>query len=181
MYIPIYFLIISLYCATICSGFSSRLTNNIIRPTIIKNKSVFLLKSSSSKDNENENENNPEHNNEAIARLKARTCIKNFLTQRSVQSFMFLQEQCRDPHTVDWIEKFTNTSHLLQFHGTGGFNLLRFQKWDIFFLDMMGSGPDKVVVSVKKRGRGVGGWSPMNPYLKVGYKPKKNPYLTIAQ
>jgi len=31
---------------------------------------------------------------------------------------------------------------------------------------MMGSGPDKVVVSVKKRGRGVGGWSPMNPYLK---------------
>jgi len=169
MYVPFSFLIISSYYALTCHGFSSRPN---IKPTIIKGRKqdTFLLKSSS-KENENPN------NSEAIGRLKARTCIKNLLTQRSVQSFMFLQEQCRDPHTVDWIEKFTNTSNLLQFHGTGGFNLLRFDKWNIFFLDMMESGCDKVIITVKKRGRGIGGWSPNNPYLKVGYKPKINPYL----
>jgi len=104
--------------------------------------------------------------NEAMKRLNARTCIKNFLTQRAVQSFMFLQEQCRDPHTVDWIEKFTETSHMLQFHGTGGMNLQRFDKWDIFFMDMMEAGPDEVVITVKQRGGGIGGWSPNNPHLK---------------
>merc|ERR1719232_597481 len=98
--------------------------------------------------------------------LKARTCIKNFLTQRSIQSFMFLQEQCRDPHTVDWLEKFMNTSNLLQFHGTGGLNLDRFKRWDAFFLDMMESNTDRVMIKIKRRGRGVGGWSKNNPYLQ---------------
>ena len=36
--------------------------------------------------------------------LRARTCFRNFLTQRSVQSFMFLLISCRDPHTANWLK-----------------------------------------------------------------------------
>jgi hypothetical protein len=35
---------------------------------------------------------------------KARTDIRNFLTQRAVQSFIFLLSHCRDTATVRWIE-----------------------------------------------------------------------------
>jgi hypothetical protein len=35
---------------------------------------------------------------------KARTDIRNFLTQRSLQSFLFLLSTCRDSATVRWIE-----------------------------------------------------------------------------
>ena len=55
-----------------------------------------------------------------------------------------------------------------------GFNLLRFDKWNMFFLDAMESSSDEVIVAVKKRGRGVGGWSSKNPCLKVGCKPTKS-------
>jgi len=36
--------------------------------------------------------------------LKARTDIRNFLTQRSIQSFVYLLNQCREEHTVRWLE-----------------------------------------------------------------------------
>lgn len=36
--------------------------------------------------------------------LKARTDIRNFLTQRSIQSFVFLLNQCHEEHTVRWLE-----------------------------------------------------------------------------
>lgn len=35
---------------------------------------------------------------------KSRTDIRNFLTQRSIQSFAFLLNQCREEHTVRWLE-----------------------------------------------------------------------------
>jgi hypothetical protein len=35
---------------------------------------------------------------------KARTDIRNFLTQRAVQSFVFLLSHCRDEATVRWLE-----------------------------------------------------------------------------
>jgi predicted nucleic acid-binding protein len=41
---------------------------------------------------------------DALARNTARTCVRNFLTQRAIQSFTFLLEDCRDPHTVRWLE-----------------------------------------------------------------------------
>ena len=41
---------------------------------------------------------------DAYSRNVARTCVRNFLTQRAVQSFTFLLETCRDPHTVRWLE-----------------------------------------------------------------------------
>ena len=41
---------------------------------------------------------------DALARNKARTDVRNFLTQRAIQSFIFLLDQCRDPHTIAWVE-----------------------------------------------------------------------------
>ncbi len=41
---------------------------------------------------------------DALAHNIARTCVRTFLTQRAIQSFMFLLESCRDPHTVTWFE-----------------------------------------------------------------------------
>jgi hypothetical protein len=35
---------------------------------------------------------------------KSRTDIRNFLTQRALQSFIFLLSHCRDSATVGWIE-----------------------------------------------------------------------------
>jgi hypothetical protein len=35
---------------------------------------------------------------------KARTDIRNFLTQRSIQSFVHLLNLCREEHTVRWLE-----------------------------------------------------------------------------
>ena len=37
-------------------------------------------------------------------RNKARTDIRNFLTQRSIQSFAYLLNQCREEHTIRWLE-----------------------------------------------------------------------------
>jgi hypothetical protein len=41
---------------------------------------------------------------DAVAHNMARTCVRTFLTQRAIQSFMFLLDSCRDPHTVKWFE-----------------------------------------------------------------------------
>ena len=41
---------------------------------------------------------------DALAHNQIRTDVNNFLTQRAIQSFIFLLEQCRDPHTVRWME-----------------------------------------------------------------------------
>jgi hypothetical protein len=35
---------------------------------------------------------------------KARTDVRNFLTQRSIQSFVFVLNQCKEGHTVRWLE-----------------------------------------------------------------------------
>ena len=36
--------------------------------------------------------------------LRARTCVRHLLTQRAIQSFMYLLLSCRDPHTVQWLQ-----------------------------------------------------------------------------
>ena len=104
------------------------------------------------------------------ARNMKRTCVLQFLTQRSIQSFIYLLTQCRDPHTADWIEKFADANNLLEYHGTGAFNLTRFSTWDTFFLELMEMPEEKIIISARRRGRGRGGWSKNNPYLKVSYR-----------
>jgi hypothetical protein len=40
-----------------------------------------------------------------------RTDLRMFLTQRALQSFIFLSVSCRDPHTVKWLEVRARGSH----------------------------------------------------------------------
>lgn len=46
----------------------------------------------------------PSDSGEVWVRNKARTDIRNFLTQRSIQSFVYLVKQCREEHTSRWLE-----------------------------------------------------------------------------
>jgi hypothetical protein len=96
-----------------------------------------------------------------------RTDFRNFLTQRAIQSFLKLCIECRDPHTVKWLEEFGEWGNLENFHGTGALNITRFPYWSSAFMDLMKVPNDVVIVSAKRRGRGVGGWSKNNPYLEV--------------
>ena len=41
---------------------------------------------------------------DALGRNKARTDVRNFLTQRSIQSFVYLLNQVRDEQTVRFLE-----------------------------------------------------------------------------
>ena len=72
-----------------------------------------------------------------MARNSARCCCKAFLTQRALQSFMFLMAECRDPHSGKWIEDFLGLQNLSQYHGTGAFDIDRFPSWELVLLEMM--------------------------------------------
>jgi len=98
----------------------------------------------------------------------SRTDIRNLLTQRSIQSFMRLLEECRDPHSAKWIqEDFLQTGNLLDYHGTGAGFIERFGgTWDGALLEMTRQPKDRIIVSAKRRGRGHGGWSKDNPFLE---------------
>ncbi len=108
----------------------------------------------------------------ALANNMRRTDIQQFLTQRSIQSFMYLLTELRDPHTSDWIERFLDGNNLLAFHGTGAFNMTRFDCWDTYFLEMIEQPKEKLIIEMPTR-RGNGGMkarllggSKNNPYLK---------------
>ena len=73
----------------------------------------------------------------SMARNDARTCVKGFLTQRAIQSFMFLLEECRDPHSGKWIEDFLGLTNLGNYHGTGAFDIDRFPSWQMVLVKMM--------------------------------------------
>ncbi|KAG7373433.1 hypothetical protein IV203_034157 [Nitzschia inconspicua] len=94
--------------------------------------------------------------------------VLNLLTQRAIQSFMFLCESVRDPHSGKWMEDFFETKNQLEYHGTGAtYCTTQFGgTWDGPLLAMMEQPKDVVVVSAKRRGRGHGGWSKDNPFLE---------------
>jgi len=98
----------------------------------------------------------------------SRIDVRNLLTQRSIQSFMFLCEECRDPHSGRWIEEFLGTKNLLAYHGTGASFVTGLQ-WDMPLLEILDQPKEVMIVSAKRRGRGHGGWSKNNPYLKDRY------------
>mmetsp|Transcript_1290 Transcript_1290/g.2163 ORF Transcript_1290/g.2163 Transcript_1290/m.2163 type:complete len:558 (+) Transcript_1290:3-1676(+) len=113
-----------------------------------------------------------------IAYNNARLDPKSFLTQSSIQSFIYLLEECRDPHSGKWIQDFLNCQNLGNFHGTGAFNVHMYPKWDSVLMDMLRQPNQKMIVSAKRRGRGHGGWSKNNPYLQerwVEFKIDINP------
>jgi len=107
--------------------------------------------------------------NNAFYQDDARTDIRNLLTQRSIQSFMRLCEECRDPHSAKWIQEvfLEQKGNLMGFHGTGAKFIEDFGgRWDEPLLQLTQEAPTTIVVSAKRRGRGHGGWSKHNPYLK---------------
>jgi len=84
---------------------------------------------------------------------KARTDIRLFLTQRSIQSFVYLLNQCREEHTVRWLEKTLDFPSIDNFHGTGAFNQTKFPEWDSIFLDCVDRPEEVMVMEVRQRRR----------------------------
>ena len=146
----------TLICAVVyallrCGHSNAFITSRTIRTVVPKSFSPtphFMV--------QNNDNDDPEI---AMERNIQRTCIKQFLTQRSIQSFMFLAEQVRDPHTADWIERLLGKTDLLNFHGTGAFNVTRFPTWDAFFVELIKEPKTSIIIQAKRRGRGHGGWS----------------------
>ena len=80
-----------------------------------------------------------------------------FITQCSLQSFLFLLKSMRDPHTVMWMENFTQPaihsieepyphglstggaadSQLLNYHGMHALNTTIFPKWESYFSELI--------------------------------------------
>jgi hypothetical protein len=79
-----------------------------------------------------------------------------FLTQCSIQSFLFLCKSLRDPQTVLWVEDFTQSSirqkkrhgyaapsggtgnsKLLNYHGLAALNTTLFPTWDSYFSKLL--------------------------------------------
>ena len=97
--------------------------------------------------------NNSADQNDA---LQKRTCILNFLTQRSIQSFMFLLKEMKDPHSNAWLANFLEMDKrvLLEYHGTGCLDLERFSEWNCFFDELLEQPEDVVIVEIPSRGGG---------------------------
>ncbi|KAL3756666.1 hypothetical protein ACHAWU_002569 [Discostella pseudostelligera] len=99
--------------------------------------------------------------------------IRLFLTQRTIQSFMFLLASTRDLHTVAWLDRFVQPitinnywnedvahkpgagdtfrendkrlgSKLLNYHGLSALNTTMFPAWDTFFTSLLEQ-PDTVL------------------------------------
>jgi hypothetical protein len=118
--------------------------------------------------------NNPSrttlHSIKAFDSSDSRVDIRNLLTQRAIQSFIFLCESVRDPHSGKWIEDFLEAPNQLQYHGTGAGYIEKFGgTWDAPLLAMMEREKDVVVVSAKRSGKGHKGWSKNNPYIEDRY------------
>ncbi len=87
-------------------------------------------------------------------RNESRTCVRNFLTQRSIQSFMFVLKEMHDPHTNRWIEDLLGAQNLLSYHGSGAIDLEQFPVWDSIFTEMVSREPDVVHVEIKSKQKG---------------------------
>jgi hypothetical protein len=61
------------------------------------------------------------------------------------------------------------TPNLINYHGTAAINVTRYLTWDAVLFDMMDQSNAQIIVSTKQRGRGHGGWSMNNPYLRERY------------
>ena len=89
--------------------------------------------------------------------------LNNFLTQRAVQTLIFFQKESRDRVTAGWIERFLDHDGLERFHGIRGMKT----EWTEYLIEMYDTDMEEIVVSLKKRGNGQGGWSKNNPYLQA--------------
>lgn len=97
-------------------------------------------------------------------RDKEGTDIKNFLTQRALQTVLFqLADLGRDEITANWIESWEGHEGVRMYHGLSGLRL----HWREYLSKLTQAPPETVVVEFKRRGNGgVGGGSKDNPYLQ---------------
>lgn len=121
-----------------------------------RSQSLIILQKSSSDD----------HDGDIVERNQVRCDIQNFLTQRAIQSFMYLCESVRDPHSVKWLEEFLGVPNQLNYHGVGMTYLEHYKEWDGPLVALSQQPKDVMIVSAKRRGRGHGGWSKDNPFLE---------------
>ena len=164
----------------------------VSRPAGLHSSSTSVF---AKKKRRNDDEDDERRYQDALSLNKARTDVRNLLTQRAVQSFIFLLNSCRDPHTVRWLEVShtvaqavfiqkpsianplfsllltTQSNYQLKnigsFHGTGAFNLTRFSEWDSVLTDMLEKPAEVVIITTRRRGRGRRqGSKKKNPYLK---------------
>lgn len=113
------------------------------------------------KDNNDEDENSDEFEGQGIdsstSSWKLYNDFRLFITQCSVQSFMFLLKNMRDPQTIIWMENFTQPaihlkkettphalpsggsadSQLLNYHGLHAMNATLFPNWDSYFSELL--------------------------------------------
>lgn len=101
---------------------------------------------------------------DGMERNKARMDLRNFLTQRSIQSFVYLLNQCREEHTVRWLEKKLDFKKIDSFHGTGAFNVTLFPEWDSLFLELANQDAEKVIIEVQQK-RTHRGWAHQASYI----------------
>jgi len=112
-----------------------------------------------------QNDDHYDHN--PFIRKKERTDIRNLLTQRSLQSFVYLLNSVRDVHTAKWIEKVLEFKNLDSFHGTGALDMTKYPSWDSVFLELitMDSEAIRVEASSTARQNRRRGWSNRAGYL----------------
>jgi hypothetical protein len=140
-------------------------------PVLGKSHTTICHSSRSSRNSNNNNNIPPFQDWEYDPRIN----VRNLLTQRAIQSFMFLCDSVRDPHSGRWIEQFLGFENQLSFHGTGATYVsdrdhpLFGGTWDGPLLAMMDQPKDVVIVSAKRSGKGHKGWSKDNPYLEDRY------------
>mmetsp|Transcript_14584 Transcript_14584/g.24788 ORF Transcript_14584/g.24788 Transcript_14584/m.24788 type:complete len:456 (+) Transcript_14584:168-1535(+) len=165
---------ISLPCS---SAFFSPIEPRSFYPSTLSNhheplyhfRLAMISDSSISDDNDNESTKDDEMLPASVQDLRS------FLTQRCIQSFMFLLASTRDLHTVSWLDNFTQPitinlydwdiddeakpgaedtfrendkrlgSKLLNYHGLSALNTTRFPTWDSFFTELLEQ-PDTVLM-----------------------------------
>jgi hypothetical protein len=160
-------LVLGLGSSCYCSGFTlprSAVIATKSRTFTSRNQCLSILVGLAFRDDRNDN--NDDASCFIFAANAARVDVRNLLTQRAIQSFMFLLTTVRDPHSVKWIEDFLDTQNQLDFHGTGAGYLERFGgSWDAPLLAMAQEPKNVIIVRAKRSGAGHRGWSRNNPYL----------------
>jgi hypothetical protein len=147
----------SVYLFHACRGFTSCTTSTTSQTLndVSRGLRRTIHFSSYNHNGENYNDDNRKGSPYRDWRDDPRINILNLLTQRAIQSFMFLCESVRDPHSGKWMQDFFETKNQLEYHGTGAsYCTTQFGgTWDGPLLAMMEQPKDVVVVSAKRRGR----------------------------
>jgi hypothetical protein len=93
-----------LACLAVCLLAPTAAFAPAFKPAVARQRAVKPLRLSSKDSSSSSSSNDEEAYADALARNKIRTDVRLFLTQRALQSFIGVLHECRDPHTVQWLE-----------------------------------------------------------------------------